>query len=71
MNFKKNTVTVKSRKNISTKKNVIYQFETFDEFCDFCTYFKNINIYNIKNLAKNIFLYEYNSKYFLVLVNQV
>lgn len=63
------TLRLKSRKNISTKKNVIYQFETFDEFCDFCTYFKNINIYNIKNLAKNIFLYEYNSKYFLVLVN--
>lgn len=63
------TLKLKSRKNISTKKNIIYQFDTFDEFCDFCTYIKNNDIYNTKTLAKNIFLYEYNSKYFLVLVN--
>ena len=60
-------------KNVQLKKKVknlepsciIYSFGSFDDFCSFIIFYKN----NFKstNLAKGIYLYEYNSNYYLVL----
>ena len=47
----------------------IYQFESFDEFCNFCTYLNNSKLGYLKGLAKNIVLYDFDSKYFLVFSN--
>lgn len=57
---------VKRKKVNSSCKTAIYQFETFEEFCHFCTYLNNSKLGNLKAFSKNISLYEYNSKYFLV-----
>ncbi len=51
--------------NISCS-NAIYEFSEFDDFCSFCTYLTNSKLENLKDFAKNIRLYEYNEKYFLV-----
>ena len=48
-------------------ETAIYEFSAFSDICDFRTYLSNSKIKTIKNLAKNISLYEYSSKYFLVL----
>ena len=56
---------VKRKRVDSTSSNAIYQFDTFDDFCSFCTYLKNSKLGTLKKFAKNISLYEYNSKYFL------
>ena len=57
------------KKRSSLKHNYIYQFNSFDEFCDFCTYLKNFSLDYSKTFTKGVSLYEYNSKYFLVLSN--
>ena len=46
--------------------NAIYEFSGFDDFCNFCTYLNNSKLGDLKEFAKHILLYEYNSKYFLV-----
>lgn len=50
-------------------KNVIYQFENFEEFCNFCTYINSSKGSDLKGFAKKISLYEYNSLYYLVFTN--
>ncbi len=67
----KKSVKVKIKKPAihSKSKTNIYQFSCFDEFCNFCTYLNNCNLPNLKSISKNISLYEYNSKYYLVLTN--
>lgn len=59
----------KNKSNIYKKQNTIYQFDQFDDFYDFCTYIKNNTKIEINNLAKNIFLYEYKNKYYLILID--
>ena len=51
------------------KKNAIYEFRDFEEFCNFCTYANNSKLLDLKGLAKNISLYEYNSLFYLVFSN--
>ena len=62
---------LKVKRNVSNSFNnsSIYQFNTFEEFCNFCTYLDNSYLNKLKNFTKNISLYEYNAKYFLVLNN--
>ncbi len=47
--------------------NAIYKFNNFEEFCNFCTYCNKTKLSDLKQLAKNISLYEYNNFYYLVL----
>lgn len=69
----KNTSNKKSKLKVKRKtlypscKNVAFMFNNFEEFCNFCTYLNNINF--TTKLAKKIILYEYNSRYYLVLSN--
>ena len=62
-----NKTTKNIKKNISISKKTIFLFNNFNEFCDFCTYFNNF--FNKKNyfISKQIILYEYKTKYYLVL----
>ena len=55
----------RKRPNFSCNTS-IYEFDSFEEFCNFCTYLNNSILGDLKKFAKNISLYEYNSKYFLV-----
>lgn len=65
---RKSVVPKPRRKSFdSLCSTAIYDFDNFEEFCDFCTYINNSSFQNFKKFAKNISLYEYNSKYFLVL----
>lgn len=66
----KNGKTVVRPKKVLKQKSsnynfVIYQFDSFDDFCNFGEYLKNINISNFKKLCTNCQLYKYNDLYFL------
>ena len=50
--------------NLST--TAIYQFKSFDEYMDFCKYINDSKLGDLKQFAKKISLYEFNSFYFLV-----
>lgn len=60
-------VHIKRKKENINAKDMIYCFTSFDDYCSFIEFFKNNN-FNY-NLAKQVLLYEYNSKYYLVLNN--
>lgn len=64
---KKSKLKVKRKTLYPSCKNVAFMFNNFEEFCNFCTYLNNINF--TTKLAKKIILYEYNSRYYLVLSN--
>ena len=76
LNSEKNSPIGKPIK-LKVKRNVyhfsnnssIYLFDTFEEFCSFCTYFNNLSLNNFKSFTKNVSLYEYNFRYYLVLTN--
>ena len=51
--------------NINSSQ-VVYEFDTYDDFYFFMKFIKNQNL-NIKNISKNVVLYEYKDKYFFVL----
>lgn len=62
-------LTVK-RKNINFyKKQAIYKFKNFEEFCDFCQYIYNTKNFDINKFSKNISLYLYNNTYYLMVKN--
>lgn len=71
MTPEKNTKKLKyKRKTYSNNyKNAIYKFNNFEEFCNFCTYCSKTKLSDLKQLAKNISLYEYNNFYYLILSN--
>ena len=50
-------------------KNLIYCFNNFDIYSDFCKIISNYSNFNIDNFSNNISLYEYNSKYYLIVKN--
>ena len=65
----KKKVIVK-RKTVSLSKNTVtYAFNSFDEFCNFCTFIHNSNLKDLKQLSKHISLFNYNTKYYLVIAN--
>lgn len=66
---KKTKLKVKRKTSYSSCKNVAFMFNDFEEFCNFCTYLNNIKFNLTSKLAKKVMLYEYNSKYYLVLSN--
>ena len=71
INFEKSTKKPKYKRKTYTNNynNAIYQFNNFEEFCNFCTYCNSTKLADLKQLAKNISLYEYNNFYYLILSN--
>ena len=66
-NNKKSKLKVKRKSPYSSSKNVIFEFDNFDEFCNFCTYINNSYLDTFNKIAKKNVLYEYNSKFYLSL----
>lgn len=51
------------------ENNFLYKFDSFKEFCEFCNCINKTKNFNIKNLSKNINLYNYKNTYYLLLNN--
>ncbi len=67
--YKKKKVNIKRKIcEIDTKK-AIYCFNTFDEYCSFCNFLSNNILKYMNDFADTISLFEYNSKYYLVISN--
>ena len=64
-NCKNSRLKVKRKTPYTSNKNVIFIFNNFDEFCNFWTYINNSYLEDLNKIAKQILLYEYNSKYYL------
>jgi len=71
----KNALSNTPKKNLQIKrksikletKNVIYSFDTFEDFCSFATYTLNTNLSDLKNFSKDFSLYLYKDTYYLVI----
>ena len=48
---------------ISKNKNLLYKFDSFEDFCEFCIYINSL--YDLKYFTKHMILYEYNLNYYL------
>ena len=54
------------RKNLDmTSKQLIYRFDTFDDFCNFSNFISKLD--NFYSIAKNMVLYSYQNSYYLCL----
>ena len=75
--YKNDITSTKSPKRYRLKRktyntnytNAIYKFDNFEEFCNFCTYCTKTKLSDLKQLAKNISLFEYNDFYYLIVSN--
>lgn len=61
----KKKVTAKRKKTSYDFTNIIYSFNSFDDFCNFISFFYFENL-PYSNIAKNIVLYEYKDNYYLL-----
>lgn len=58
------------RKQIKSElKQVVYRFNSFDDYCYFLQYLHQNAFHSAINIAKNISLYLYKSQYYLILNN--
>lgn len=68
-NSPKKRFTVR-RKTVSPKSNqVVYKFDSFDDYCSFIQYLSQNNLCNAYVVAKKITLYTYENSYYLILIN--
>ena len=58
----------KQRKIVApSKKNSLFIFQTFDDFCNFCNFLCQNKSISFKNFSKNSSLYLYNNLYYLII----
>lgn len=62
-------LTVKRKTLNLLKKQAIYRFANFEEFCNFCECISKVNNFDIKSFSKNISLFLYNNTYYLLVKN--
>ena len=60
---------VKRKSQNISKTNMIYRFESFEEFCHFCKRITNTTKFNYKSFSKNFSLYLYKNTYYLLIKN--
>lgn len=60
----KKKVQIKRKKSNLQSDNLVYSFNSFDDYCYFLQFLNNNN-FSINNIAKNICLYEYKNTYYL------
>ena len=65
LQYKNRRVKVKRKQNKLDSENLVYSFNSFEDFCLFASNVKNIK--NINSIAKSTILYTYNSCYYLQL----
>ncbi len=68
LNIKKNLI-IKRKSFNNYSKNLIYVFDSFDNFYDFSKLILNYSNFDIKSFSKNISLYEYKNTYYLIIKN--
>ena len=61
---KNKKVKAKRKSNTLKSENLVYSFNTFDDFCLFASFVGKIK--NFNNIAKTTLLYTYNSQYYLL-----
>lgn len=66
-NLKKKTVTPKIKSIKTSNKQVIYAFNTIEEFCDFCSNISMFKAFELKDFSKHSSLFFYNNTYYLVI----
>lgn len=64
--YKRKKLNIKRKNSLPNSAKAIYCFDSFEEFCGFCNFLSNNLSKNIKNFAKDISLYLYKDKYYLV-----
>lgn len=67
--YRKKKVNIKRKVNEIDNKKAIYCFNTFDEYCSFCNFLNNNILKHMNDFADSMSLFEYNSKYYLVISN--
>jgi negative regulator of genetic competence, sporulation and motility len=67
--LKKKKLIIKRKSFDQFSKYAVCQFETFETFVEFCNSLKCIHNFNSNKLAKNIALYFWKDKYYLILRN--
>lgn len=67
--YKKKKINIKRKVNEIDTKKAIYCFNTFDEYCNFCNFLSNNILKYMNNFSDSMSLFEYNSKYYLVISN--
>lgn len=67
--YRKKKVNIKRKISEIDTKKAIYCFNTFDEYCSFCNFLNNNILKYMNDFADNMSLFEYNSKYYLVISN--
>lgn len=66
-NLPKKNLSVKRKSIKIENKNVIYSFNSFEDFCSFATYTAKTNLADLKNFSKDFSLYLYKDIYYLVI----
>lgn len=66
---KKKTIQFKRKNQKLTDTIAIYSFDTFDDFSSFCTYLNSNSLLKSEKISKDLTLYTYNDKYYLLLNN--
>lgn len=66
---KKKSLKIKRKYTSAIKNQLIYSFNSFEDFCLFCTSLDSSIIKNINKISKNISLYLFNDTYFLLVNN--
>ena len=67
--LKKKKLSVKRKSIDFSNKQIVYSFNSFEEFCNFCSCISNNSNINVSKISKNISLYFYNNTYYLILRN--
>ena len=63
----KKQIHIKKKEKMNPLDLLIYEFQSFDNFCEFCKYFDKSLIGKEKEFYKNNYLYLYKEKYYFVL----
>lgn len=59
----------KRKSTFTYRTNLIYNFNTFDDYCNFIEFLVHNQIDDAKIVAENIYVYQYKNSYYLILNN--
>lgn len=67
--YKVKNLNIKRKTSTINRNKAVYCFNSFDEFCAFCTFLNNNILQFVNSTIDNSSLFEYKSRYYLVLSN--
>ncbi len=65
----KKRLTIKRKLPNVSNKQLIYRFDSFDDFCEFCNGIYMNKLFDVNRFSKNVSLYLYNDTYYLIVKN--